>query len=62
LQQYNDILQSQLEQGIVEKVLEADVDNNFIKPYLPHHLVVKPPETLLRSVLFMMPLSSLERM
>ena len=31
LQQYNDILQSQLEQGIVEKVLEADVDNDFTK-------------------------------
>jgi len=42
LQQYNDILQSKLEQGIVEKVLEADVDNNFTKHYLPHHLMVKP--------------------
>jgi len=42
LQQYNDILQSQLEQGIVERVLEADVDNDFTKHYLPHHPVVKP--------------------
>jgi len=40
LQQYNDILQSQLKQGIIEKVIEKDVDH--ITHYLPHYPVLTP--------------------
>ncbi|XP_065893441.1 uncharacterized protein [Dysidea avara] len=40
LQQYDDILQSQLKQGIIEKVIEKEIDHKT--HYLPHHPVLTP--------------------
>ena len=42
LQQYDDILQSQLKRGIIEKVLETQMETNCKKHYLPHHPIVTP--------------------
>ena len=42
LRQYNDILQSQLRQGIIEKVPETEMKTNCKRHYLPHHPVVTP--------------------
>ena len=42
LQQYDDILQSQLKQGIIEKVPETKMETNCKKHYLPHHPMVMP--------------------
>ena len=40
LQKYNEVLQSQLKQGIIEKVTERAV--NHKTHYLPHHPVLTP--------------------
>ena len=39
------ILQSQLKQGITEKVLENKMGTNCIGNYLPHHLVILPSKS-----------------
>jgi len=43
LQQYNDIIQSQLKQGIIEKVTEKDFDH--MTHYLLHHPVLTPSKS-----------------
>ena len=45
LQQYDDILQSQLKQGIIEKVPETKMETNCKKHYLPHHPMVTPSKS-----------------
>ena len=40
LKQYNDILQGQVKQGIIEKVTERKVDHNT--HHLPHYAVLTP--------------------
>ena len=48
LQQYDDILQSQLKQGIIEKVPKTEMETNCNKHYLPHHLVVTPSKSTIK--------------
>ena len=46
LRQYDDILRSQLRQGIIEKVPETEMKTNCKRHYLPHHPVVTPSKSI----------------
>ena len=42
LQRYDEIIRTQVEKGIIEKVEDSEVNNKNRKHYIPHHVVIKP--------------------
>ena len=42
LRRYDEIIKTQVEKGIIEKVDASEVNNNNRKHYIPHHVVIKP--------------------
>ena len=45
LRRYDEIIQTQVERGIVEKVDVSEMNNANRKHYIPHHVIIKPNST-----------------